>query len=154
MLSWYIIRFCILRQRHIDHLSNNNCWRREQWKYIFRLFCQSQSSYKKFFPVEGSTHGYTFLQSHILIIIPLVTCEVENVNSLLSSGMKKNNFMKKNFKFLSFGFQKWYKMHEKCPWKTWKIALKSVKMDVLKIWKKRLGVLSLGTLCPKISFLS
>ena len=153
MLSWDMIWFCILRQRHTDHLSNNNCWRREQWKYIFRIFCQSQNSFKNFFPVARSTHGCTFLQSHILISIPLVTCEAENVNSLLSSSMKKN-FMKKNFKFLSFGFQKWYKMHEKCPWKTWKIALKSVKMDVLKIWKKRLGVPSLGTLYPKISFLS
>ena len=89
MLSWDIIWFCILRQRHTGHLNNNNCWRREQWKYIFRIFCQSQNSFKNFFPVARSTQGYTFLQSHILISIPLLTCEAENVNSLLSSGIKK-----------------------------------------------------------------
>ena len=116
MLSWDIIRFCISRQRHTDHLSNNNCWRREQWKYIFRIFCQSQNSFKNFFPVARSTHGYTFLQSHILISIPLVTCEAENVNTLLSSGMKRKQIHEeKSYNFWFYVFQKWYKMHKNCP---------------------------------------
>ena len=154
MLSWDWIRFCILTPRHTDHLSNNNWWRREHWQYIFKIFCRSQNLFKNIFSVAGSTHGYTFLQSHRLISIPLTTCEAENVNTLLSSGMKKKQIHEeKSYNFCLMVFKNGTKCIKIVQKKTWKIALKSVKMDDWKIWKKRLGVPSLGTLCPKMSFI-